>query len=550
MKKKLLAATALAALLNFPSLGAGADGPILQLRLRTPDTRSDEEWASTLGIIRGNPGCCDEVWFSTGIGYPPLSVHAERAERMKRAAEDLRRIGIVPSLQVQATLGHSDRIGNIEDCSAKDWTGWTSSTGLEDRVCSCPRDPKFLAYFREVAKLYAAFRPGSVWIDDDLRYDGHMPATPHGDPRPGCWCGRCIADFNRETGGTWTREALARAVKADDALLAKWKSFSVGSLVGVAQAIAGAFREASPGTMMGLQHGMRATESIRRILEGLHGTDGAPVGYRPGGGCYFDDNPNEQVWKSMCTGRCRRALGDPPWVKVWTPEIESCPRNYGSRSAQSILVEGFTAFMYGMNAMSMLVIHTGHEPPELYSAKVLAPIAKAAPFLKAYARACAESTAVGFGTDGDIDVAHRFASLGIPLNVGVGKIEGMVSEEELRTDCRQVTTLRIQELRNVLDRRAGGSTAVLESPFVGHMMPRVSSDGSLRLVSLVSVRIEEQGPLTLRLRHVPAGCRSMVWREMNRAPVTLPLVREGDVVRVTVPSVSAWNAGWLDLNEL
>ena len=112
-----------------------------------------------------------------------------------------------------------------------------------------------------------------------------------------------------------------------------------------------------------------------------------------------------------------------------------------------------------------------------------------------------------------------------------------------------MTTLRIQELRNVLDRRAGGSTAVLESPFVGHMMPRVSADGSLRLVSLVNVRIEEQGPLTLRLRHVPAGRASATWREMNRAPVTLPLVREGDIVRVTVPSVSAWNAGWLDLDS-
>lgn len=61
------------------------------------------------------------------------------------------------------------------------------------------------------------------------------------------------------------------------------------------------------------------------------------------------------------------------------------------------------------------------------------------------------------------------------------------------------------------------------------------------------VRSDEQGPLTLRLRHVPAGGKSMVWREMNRAPVTLPLVRDGDVARVTVPSVSAWNAGWLEL---
>mgnify|MGYP003311927749 CR=1 FL=1 len=45
------------------------------------------------------------------------------------------------------------------------------------------------------------------------------------------------------------------------------------------------------------------------------------------------------------------------------------------------------------------------------------------------------------------------------------------------------------------------------------------------------------------LAFVPAGRASATWYEMNRASVTLPLVREGNVVRVTVPSVSAWNAG-------
>lgn len=140
-------------------------------------------------------------------------------------------------------------------------------------------------------------------------------------------------------------------------------------------------------------------------------------------------------------------------------------------------------------------------------------------------------------------------STGIPLNVGVGRVEGNVSGEELETDYHQETTLRIQDLRDALDRRIGGSPAVLESPFVGHMMPRVSSDGTVRLVALLSVRIEEQGPLTIRLRHVPAGLESVTWREMNRAPVVLPLVRTGNVVRVTVPSLSAWNAGWLKVGE-
>ena len=46
--------------------------PVLQLRLRAPDITSDEAWNATREMIAANPGCCDEVWLSTGIGVPPV----------------------------------------------------------------------------------------------------------------------------------------------------------------------------------------------------------------------------------------------------------------------------------------------------------------------------------------------------------------------------------------------------------------------------------------------------------------------------------------------
>ena len=49
----------------------GKDAPVMMLRLRPTNTDSDQSWNETFTIIKDNPGCCDEVWFSTGMGYLP-----------------------------------------------------------------------------------------------------------------------------------------------------------------------------------------------------------------------------------------------------------------------------------------------------------------------------------------------------------------------------------------------------------------------------------------------------------------------------------------------
>ncbi|MBR3221168.1 MAG: hypothetical protein IKF72_02970 [Kiritimatiellae bacterium] len=54
--------------------------------------------------IAENPGCCDEIWFSTGTGVPSLDWHRARAEVLAVAVKDAKAAGIVPSLQFQATM--------------------------------------------------------------------------------------------------------------------------------------------------------------------------------------------------------------------------------------------------------------------------------------------------------------------------------------------------------------------------------------------------------------------------------------------------------------
>lgn len=513
--------------------------PVLQLRLRAPDTLSATNWVATRQMIFENPGCCDEVWFSTGIGVPPVSEHVRRAEVMRAAAADLRARGIAPALQFQATIGHSDELSATEDCSGKTWGGWTGSTGAEARYCNCPRQPGFLAYVRETARAYAGFHPASVWIDDDLRYEHHRPATDRS--HIGCWCATCLEAFNAKTGGSWTRASLAAAVGKDAAVTAAWQDFSIASLEDVARAVAEEFHRVSPETRMALQHGMSATGMIMRVLATLEKVSGHPVGMRPGGGAYYDVDPNAQVLKSLAAAQFRRTVGDPAFVQVWTPEVESWPRTYGSRSAQSVIVETFTGFMYGLNAASWLVTQTGNDPLELSSRTMMRPLAEAAPVLRGYARANRGTHAVGFTCGAKVAPLYAFACAGVPVLFGVGTSCGELTQGDLALNRCTVTSAVVQKKRDELDARAGGSPAVVESAFVGLVLPRVTAAGKLRTVALLNVRIDGQGPVRLRLRNLASGATKAVWHEVRHQPVDVP-IEDG---RVVIPSIGAWNGGYL-----
>ena len=132
---------------------------------------------------------------------------------------------------------------------------------------------------------------------------------------------------------------------------------------------------------------------------------------------------------------------------------------------------------------------------------------------------------------------------------GPGKTLGTLSKDEIAFDRCRATSAEVQKLRDALDARAGGTPAVLESPFVGLMMPRVAADGSLRNVALLGLRLDEQGPVRLRLRGVPGNATHAVWREIRREPVAFSIHREGGICRVEVPSIGVWNGGFLEFQR-
>ncbi len=530
--------------------------PLFSQRLRRPHTESDTQWSKTFKILRENRGACDEVWFSTGIGFPKIGWHEEHAARLVKYAEELRAIGVIPSLQFQATLGHSDDVTVVEGAAAKTWGGYVGRKGDECQLVNCPRQPAFLDYMRRVAKLYAVFRPGSVWLDGDLRIAGHRPVSPwdkEKDGWVGCWCDLCVDAFNRSTGGTWTRETLDAAMKVETPLYDSWEWFSFESIAQVARTIAEEMHTVSPETRFGYQHAPHRNDAQLTVFRAMYDASGHAVGSRPGGGAYFDYDPHSQNVKAVLLARQRRCLGERDMIGVWCPEIDTYPRAFSSRTAQGILNECFVNLAMGMNSLSLLIMDTRYETDEWYGENLLKPLAEERGLLETYREFNKYSVPAGIADETGLahDVVYRYALAGIPVLFGPGKVVGTLRASDLDGyDVNKLSSSDIHNLRRRIDCQCDGRLPVLlESPAVCLVLPRVTPGGELRSVAFINARIDTQKPVRVRLRGVPSGTKSATWRAFHGKPVTVPVEREGADAIAVIPSLAAWNCGWLCIGK-
>jgi hypothetical protein len=282
----------------------------------------------------------------------------------------------------------------------------------------------------------------------------------------------------------------------------------------------------------------------------MHEATGLPVGSRPGGGQLYDYNPNEQMCKAFAAARQRRNLGNPEWIDEWCPEVETCPRAFASRTAQGILNEAFVNLAMGMNCISFLIMDTRAETDEWYGENLLAPLAAEKPLFEAYRRHNAGTLPAGFAdaTKAGALKFYRFALAGVPVLPGPGKAYGEVKDADVLFEIENMSSSKLMDLRRRFDKRAGGKTpVVVETPTVGLVIPRVAADGTLRSVALLNARIDVQKPARLRLRGVPHGTTSAVWHALRGKSVSLSLERDGADAMATIPALSAWNCGWLEI---
>ena len=122
VKKRLCGAVVLCA---FAAL---ADEPFMTIRLWPQHHDDPVLFKQTLAALTKFRAACDEVWFCTEDGFPPLVVHEASAQRMAGAADACRKAGIVPSLQIGMTIGHCDNF-SPKDCSLLTWGTMVAEDG-------------------------------------------------------------------------------------------------------------------------------------------------------------------------------------------------------------------------------------------------------------------------------------------------------------------------------------------------------------------------------------------------------------------------------------
>ena len=522
-----------------------------------------DKWPEMRAALEKNRAAFDEVWFSTGVSFPKLSWHEEQARQCAAAAADLRRLGIVPSIEIQTVIGHTDSILDAGDCSGQDWGTMVSADGLAAKRLSCPRDPKLIAYFSRVAELHAAWKPGSVWVDDDLSYRNRAPLLKPENNLPGCFCDRCLAGFAKVEGHAWTREELTKAIRADSAVRARWDDYSCAGMGELTRAIAAAVRRISPETVIGYQYGGRIRPAIPR---GLFGGSAWPVRLRPGAGAYWDSNAHDQLQKAYTLQDMLRSVRGEAWVGACCPEIETCPRTFACRTAQGLILEAFENLALGMDFLSMFAADARtDETTAFYADRLFPRLAAAHPFLKGYRDANVGTEPCGLSVANGVP-AKLVACRGIPIVPATGRSLGplpdlasikirMSGSGEVDVHSPQYQTRVMQIVSSTgltnfyarCDQASGGRLPVVfDDPVMAFVMPRVRPDGTLVTLALVNASIDRQDPIVVRLRGVPADAQMAVWHQPEAADVELSLKCCAGEARVRLPRIGAWECGYLD----
>lgn len=317
---------------------------------------------SLIEQIQNHPGSCDEVWFATDYGFPPLEIHRQDAELLREQADKFRRIGVRVSLQLSNSIGHGQYM-RVRDCSGLVYDGspaehMVGDDGTEAGYCFCWNGENFRRYTFEALRYYLrAVKPYCLWVDDDLRASNHAPV------HRGCFCDGCIAAFNARYGTSFDREGLVSAIHTDIDIRRNHVEFLRDTLADFTRELGRIVAEEAPGCRMGLQgcaNGGYTGYGYEHIFGAMKESTGLAPGSRPGGGSYSDYSPADFINKSTLLAYQNLML--PDYVTDRRPEIESLPDVVFGKSIPGTCFETSCYLAYGNTAMSYAILMNDYEP--------------------------------------------------------------------------------------------------------------------------------------------------------------------------------------------
>lgn len=299
-------------------------------------------------------GCADDVWLTTPFAFPSLEKHKINAQKMKEAADKLREHGYRITLQLASTIGHG-WLGKTGDFSSFR-SVMKCYDGTDETLRSCPGDEKFLEYIYNLVSIYMCIMPDVIFIDDDLRLN--IKAY-------GCFCDRCMRDFNALHDTNFTSRELYELIFNDMQWKDRWVDFGDMRLSKIVEKIIDAAQRYNKNIRIGLQTvSSFAYNPYKHICDVVYNKTGAAPLIRAGGLAYKDQEPREMVKKALDICYQRALL--PEYINDYRPEIEGFPHTFINKTPKGFALESALNLALSCNAVSIAAVVMNNEPMSLY----------------------------------------------------------------------------------------------------------------------------------------------------------------------------------------
>ena len=237
--------------------------------------------------------------------------------------ESMKKNGLPVQVNFSSSIGH----GDIQKSDKNPFENMVDSDGCTCNDAGCIRGRKFRAYLSEEIEKYARLKPTVFWIDDDFRL-AHHPPVKHG-----CFCERCIQQFNDKEGFSFDRETLREAIVSDQWILGKsirrqWQEFNREGMQELVELIVDVIRSIDDEIIIGF---MQCRPEVlvydglkyEKMIEAAKNKNGE-VWFRHGSGFYDDKSPYWIIVKNISIGRfCAMTEKTPYHVVNLTEEVTS-----------------------------------------------------------------------------------------------------------------------------------------------------------------------------------------------------------------------------------
>lgn len=365
----------------------------ISFRIGVPQWMPENRYRDLLALFEKYKGVTDEITFFTSATHPPLPLEEikRRCEILARRIPQARALGYRSGINVLSTMGHHNE--NLPNSLSGEYTRVTDIDGNVSLGSFCPNDPRFQDYVCELYRLVAAANPDYIWVDDDVRLAGHMPVGLT------CFCDRCLAIFEQESGTKQTRATLKAGLFEGPAeprltLRKAWLAHNRATIERLLVLIERTVHGQRPGLPLGFMSGERFYEGydFDGWARALAGPANSPVSWRPGGGFYEDSSTGGLVGKSHEIGRQVSLL--PPEVVSIQSEIENFPYHRLKKAAHITVLEAASHMAAGCTGAAFNVLSGNDEPLDEFEPLVAA-ICDARPLFDVAAKHLGRTRPVG-----------------------------------------------------------------------------------------------------------------------------------------------------------